>query len=571
MYYTTYAPADAPAPVAALPSQRGADVRNLLLLALGWAAFVLIITPQHEYPICDDWAYAGSVRQMLDTGTFQMPDWSDANLVGLTLWGTLWTRLLGFGFTVLTGSTLFLAAMALFAFYALARTVGVTPGGALLGAALLGFNPLFVHLSYSFLTDVPFLALMLLACLCYVRGCQGPGVGWLVLGSLFVAGAFLIRQLGLLVPLAFLIYLVLDGWPTRQWRRRDMIALALIPALVAGGWWLLTRTTPPNLAARTGAEQAAAFLFKPAWLQVILLRSLSILPLVALLAPAALRWRPTRLWLVWLWAVLLPVLMAVATLPGGHWIPVTTPGLTLVLGPLTIPLPQQLFVFGTTGNILRVGGLDFYQYEQEPIWTPQIWWVIWVIGVVLGVLLVARLSDGLLDWVQARRQAPREPLAPLAALYLLGLLLFVTTVAFAGQFSDRLALAFLPFVILFIVRGAREWGDLAWAYSLAALLVLAVFAGLLKTDQIAHADARWEVAQWVQARSGGVHVGWDWDHWVPGGVNKSYQVSDLPVAGFRTDYSLPYRSLLSGGTTRYVLGQAQDHLPPLTGRGGAGP
>jgi hypothetical protein len=571
MYYTTYAPAEAPAPPSTLPARTGADVRNLLLLAVGWAAFVLIISPQHEYPIIDDWMYAGSVRQMLDTGTFRMPDSSQTSLVGLTLWGTLWARQFGFGFTVLTASTLFLAAIALFAFYALARTVGVTPGGALLGAALLGFNPLFVHLSYSFMTDVPFLALMLLACLCYVRGCQGRGVGWLVLGSLFVAWAFLIRQFGVLVPLAFLIYLALEGWRRRDWRVRDMIALALVPALVVGGWWLLTRNIPPNSGARAGAKAAAAFLFQPAWLQVILLRSLNLLPLVAFFAWAALTWRPTRRWLILLWALLIPALMLLAQLPGGEWIHVPAPSLTMVLGPLTVPLPQQLFVFGTDGNILRIGGIDFYQYAQEPIWTPRVWWVLWVIGVVLGVLLVAKLSDGLLDWVQARRQAPREPLSPLAALYLLGLLIFGASVAFAGLFFDRYALAFLPFVILFVVRGAREWSDLAWAYSLAALLVLAVFTGLLKTDQIAHAAARWEVAQWVQARSGGVHVGWDWDHWVPGGVNKSYQVSDVEVPGFRTDYRLPYRSLLSGGTTRYVLGQAQDHLPPLTGQGGDAP
>ena len=196
MYYT-YTPAEpAVAAPPALPTRTGADVRNLLLLAAGWAAFVLIISPQHEYPIIDDWIYAGSVRQMLDTGVFRMPDWSQTSLVGLTVWGTVWTRQFGFGFTVLTASTLFLAAIALFAFYALARTVDVSPGGALLGTALLGFNPLFVHLSYSFMTDVPFLALVLLACLCYVRGCQTQGVAWLVLGSLFVAGAFLIRQLG---------------------------------------------------------------------------------------------------------------------------------------------------------------------------------------------------------------------------------------------------------------------------------------------------------------------------------------------------------------------------------------
>jgi 4-amino-4-deoxy-L-arabinose transferase-like glycosyltransferase len=565
MYYT-YTPAEpAVAAPPALPTRTWADVRNLLLLAAGWAAFVLIISPQHEYPVIDDWAYAGSVRHMLDTGTFQMPPSAQTNLVGLTVWGTLWARQFGFGFTVLTASTLFMAAIALFAFYALARTVDVSPGGALLGTALLGFNPLFVHLSYSFMTDVPFLALMLLSCLCYVRGCQTRGVAWLVLGSLFVAWAFLIRQLGLLVPLAFLVYLALDGWPRRDWRVRDMIALALVPALVAGGWWLLTRDIPPNPAGAT------PFLFKASWLQVILLRSLNLLPFVAFSAWAALTWRTTRRRLILLWAVLIPALMLLAQLPGGTWLNVPAPSLTLALGPLTVRLPQQLFVFGTTGNVLRIGGIDFYDYQQEPLWTPQIWWALWVIGVVLGVLLVAKISDGLLDWVQGQRQTPREPLSPLAALYIVGLLIFLATVAFAGTFFDRYALAFLPFVILFVVRGAREWGDLAWAYSLAALLVVAVFAGLLKTDQIAHANARWEVAQWVQARSGGVHAGWEWDHWVPGGVNKSYQVSDIEVPGFRTDYRLPYRSLLSGGATRYVLGQAENHLPPLTGRGEGAP
>ncbi len=571
MYTTTYPKAAAPAPVQAPLVRTGADVRNLLLLAVGWAAFLLIISPQHEYPIIDDWAYSGAVRQMFDTGTFHMPDWSDANLIGLVLWGTLWTRLLGFSFTVLTGSTLFLAALALFAFYALARTVGVTPGGALLGAALLGFNPIFVHLSYSFMTDVPFLALLLLACLCYARGCQGRGGLWLVLGSLFAAAAFLIREEALFVPLAFLLYLALEGWSAREWRRGAMIAVVLLPLLLAAGWWLVTRGQPPNQAARLAANGAAPFLFKLAWFQVILLRSLNILPLLALLVPAALRWRPTRLWLVWLWLLLLPALMVLATLPGGNWIPVDTPSLTLVLGPLTIPLPQPLFVFGTVGNILRVGGLDFYQYDQEPIWTPQVWWVLWVIGMLLGGLLVAKLCDGLLDWVQSLRQTPRAPLTPLAALYILGFLLFGSAVAFAGQFSDRLLLTFLPFVILFVVRGAREWGDLGWVYSLAALLVLTVFSGLLKTDQIAHDNARWEAAAWVQARTGGVQMGWDWDHWVQGGIIKSYQVGDLPATGFRADYSVPYTSLLSGNKTRQVLGQAETHLPPLTGRGETAP
>ncbi|HUS16965.1 MAG TPA: hypothetical protein VM536_18355, partial [Chloroflexia bacterium] len=59
--------------------------RDMGLIVVGWLIVLLVIPPQHEFPTTDDWVYAGSVRDMLRTGTFIMPD-SQANLVGLTLW-----------------------------------------------------------------------------------------------------------------------------------------------------------------------------------------------------------------------------------------------------------------------------------------------------------------------------------------------------------------------------------------------------------------------------------------------------------------------------------------------------
>src|SRR5438552_7723253 len=140
----------------------------LAAIAVGWVALLLIIPPQHEYPIIDDWIYARSVQHQVATGAFEMPAQSQASLVGLTLWGTLWVRLFGFSFTVLTYSTLVLAVAALYAFYGIAREVGAPPWGALLGTGLLAVNPIFFHLSYSFMTDVPFMSLLLLASYCYI-------------------------------------------------------------------------------------------------------------------------------------------------------------------------------------------------------------------------------------------------------------------------------------------------------------------------------------------------------------------------------------------------------------------
>ena len=75
------------------PTLSRADLRNLAIIVAGFFAVLIFIPPQHEYPILDDWIYAGSVRDMLEKGRFIMPDMSQAILVGQTLWGALIDRI----------------------------------------------------------------------------------------------------------------------------------------------------------------------------------------------------------------------------------------------------------------------------------------------------------------------------------------------------------------------------------------------------------------------------------------------------------------------------------------------
>ena len=184
------------------------------------------------------------MQDQVATGAFHMPDRSQANLLGLTLWGTLWVRLFGFSFSILTASTLVLAFACLVAFYCLARALDVPPSGALLGTALVGFNPLFLHLSYSFMTDMPFLALEIIACLCFVLGLKRHAWWWLLLGGLAAGYAYLIRQFGVIPPACFVAYLALDGLVTRRWRWREMVEIVAIPAIVRSGLVLLFEGFP---------------------------------------------------------------------------------------------------------------------------------------------------------------------------------------------------------------------------------------------------------------------------------------------------------------------------------------
>src|SRR4051794_26952793 len=75
-----------------LPGERAADLRNIGLILAGAVALFVLLPPAHDYPIIDDWIYSDSVRNQLATGAFALPDQSQANLVGLTLWGTAWAR-----------------------------------------------------------------------------------------------------------------------------------------------------------------------------------------------------------------------------------------------------------------------------------------------------------------------------------------------------------------------------------------------------------------------------------------------------------------------------------------------
>ncbi|HUS14083.1 MAG TPA: glycosyltransferase family 39 protein, partial [Chloroflexia bacterium] len=522
---------------------------------------LLVIPPQHEFPTTDDWVYAGSVRDMLRTGTFIMPD-SQANLVGLTLWGALWSLLFGFSITTLTYSVLALALLSLLAFYGLARAAGVAAPGALLGTALLGLNPLFLHLSYSFMTDVPFLALVLLACYCYMRGLQGDHLLWVWLGGLLAGGAFLIRQFGVLVPLAFLGYLAVDGILTRRWRPAAMSMTAAVPLLIVLAWWVWARDFPPAISAVMAADRTAHFVFKEPWLRVFVLRTLTLLPLTAFSAWAALTIPRARWWLVPAWFLGLVWGMDATDLPGETWIAITEPPFTAQLGPFAYRLPHEPFSFGAYGNIVRVTGLDFdeYGYVQQPVWSPEVWRALFMTGVALVSGLLAALSSRFWDGIRGRSW--RRGLPASAALYGLGLLTCGVTLGLAGDLFDRYVIAYLPFLILFVVWGAASWGRRGWAYSLAALLLLGTFSVAAKADQMEHNRTRWAAAAWMEARVGAVRAGWNWDHWGHQDSDQ-YAVSDVPLDGFRVEQQFPYLSRLSGFRTRYVLAQARADMPPV--------
>jgi hypothetical protein len=573
---------------------RWVDYSNMLLIVAGWATTQLVLSPVHEYPIIDDWIYARSAQVMYQTGQFFMHPNTQANLLGLVVWGTLWCKLFGFSFTTLTYSTLVLALVGLLAFYSIARRLGVPPSGALLGTALFWFNPITLHLSYSFMTDVPFLSLVLMSCHLYMRGLQSGSRGamwaWLTAGGCFAGWAFTIRQFGVLVPVAFALYLVLDGLlratgprssvtvPSSMLlsaflRYEQMLAIVAVPVLTMVAWWLWRHGAPPTTAELMAGGLRSRFLFKESWPRVFLIRLFIFLPITALSAWAAVKLPGSRWWVVVLTGIAVIWGMYAVELPGESWVQMYEPPFTARLGPFAVTFPQQSFTFGGIGNIVRIDGIDFFEYTQQPVWSPEAWRGLWALGVALGIVLLAAMACSLYDRVRGlirgwklRREGEAHRslslVSPAVAVYLLGMMTVVASAALLGDVFDRYMFHFLPYVILFVVSGCVRWGRAAWAYSLTTLALIVAFTLLAEADYSDHADARWQAAQWVYERTGGLHMGYDWDNWV-GNRNDAYQIADLPLAGYRVDRQFPYYSRLGGFTSRYVLAQSRLDVPPL--------
>ena len=103
---------------------RDPDWRNLAFITLAYIVLLLVVPPQRDYAVLDDWIYAQAVRHLQVFGWYVLPDWSVTSLVAQAWWGSLFARLFGYSLTTLTWSTLVLSWIGTTCFYKLLRVLG---------------------------------------------------------------------------------------------------------------------------------------------------------------------------------------------------------------------------------------------------------------------------------------------------------------------------------------------------------------------------------------------------------------------------------------------------------------
>jgi hypothetical protein len=194
-----------------------------------WPLFcAALVRPLTNVPIIDDWTYAASVEQLLQTGRLRILEISAIYPVTQVLWGALFSLPFGFSFGALRISTVALAMLGGWAFYLTLRELGFVRRFAMIGTFLLTTNPTLVLLAHSFMADVPALSLASCATLLLVRGWQRSRLVELWAAVPFSMAAVMARQVAIAVPLAALIACLLG------WRRWGAVGRAAVVPLVAG-------------------------------------------------------------------------------------------------------------------------------------------------------------------------------------------------------------------------------------------------------------------------------------------------------------------------------------------------
>lgn len=525
------------------------DLLAIALILCGFGVAVLLMPVAHDFAILDDWTYIRNVEHVVAGQPFRPSEFAQATLIVHTYWGALFSWLFGMNFTSPTVANIVAAFIAAVAFYALLRRLSYSPLLSGLGVALLTLNPYFINLSYSFMTELTFLATLLLSVLFYFEGLgrlqARYGIVWLIAGSVFATLAFLTRQFGVALPFATLVWLFFGRALT--WRRT--VAVALLPVLAAVIYSAWSSRLPTTFISSVSRDEILDLARNPSTYVTRAAHFVYLaLFLPGILVPLYGRVRH--------WRVVLPLAVAVGAVVYIIW------------------QVKHGLVDQGTGSVSELSYLWLGALFRDPTF-------VYCIGAALTVWLVAGLVErawpGVVPFLRRRRSV-----SPVDFLYIVALVLFAGTLIVSLGFLDRYWLPILPFLI---AGGLAAVKDLplrrAVALPAVAAVVLGLFGALVHLDMYDSTEAAWTAARGLVAQGAPVdkiRAGYSWDGYylfdlalqrapdmdvdvigrtfpayLPGVSDPEYLVQGTPQAGYNVVAQYPYLSRLGGFVTEEML------------------
>jgi 4-amino-4-deoxy-L-arabinose transferase-like glycosyltransferase len=452
--------------------------RHLSGIVAFWTAVALFIGIRGEFPLFDDWVYALQVEELVKAHRLHSPLSSENLLLPQIAWATLFALPRGFSFEALRLSTLTAAAVATLALYLTLIELNVQRGVAFFCSLALAANPLFVSLAFTFMSDVPTMALCVAGLWAFARGERLQSSKWFWIGITLTTLGTLNRLSAAVIVVAIALG---HGLATLTRRRMLESAAAIIVAfaiLEAAEAWLKATIGVPGMYGIRGRLLAARLLHLTdgeVSLQIVWAMTRSAMMLGCFVLP------------VFVWTRLR---LSIASLAG-----------MILLAIVVVTLDKRLPLMG---NILYERGLGPVMVRGiEGDGVRWAWWALTALSIV-GAALVAEVSLLTLRAIWRERRAAIHPqIQALRVTALVSLWALVFAHAPVNVF-DRYLLAALPALL---VLGLLEYQTRAtsamtgrWLPALAMLVAMALFSVLATRDAMQWQRARWQVIHSVIAR-----------------------------------------------------------------------
>jgi hypothetical protein len=496
---------------------------GLWAVILLFCAAVAAVNPLRECPVIDDWAYATTVWRWLDTGEYRLHEWLAANFPFQALWGGLFCRVFGESFAALRLSTVGLSLVGLAAFRGLSLEHGLSRPAADLLTLCIASSSLFFRMSLTFMTEVPFFAMLTLAMLCYTRAVRrATWLSW-VMATIAGGAVILVRQFGAALIPALAVVWLLD--PAKK-SRFAYYALGLSAPALAATWQLKQGWQHPNWAAQFLIYRQEFFLFSQPffsqlpWRVTVVVEYLALwlVPLVLLAAWQAVRetstfhlqpgsaaqaaerkWNPLPAYLA------CSVIFGLAVVYGWKVVGWSYNAKFRGSGLLMPFIGQSYDILGAMPEVLRWGITLFM-----------------VVGAGFFARIVAARYAGSLR----ARLVPADLVLDLTTLFSLGF-----TLGF-NQFIDRYLLIYMPYVAI-VVAKHLESALLTWRRAVIVCCGLSLICSAVWTrEDIAKDEALWTLSKRLRVEGippEQIFSDWKWLFY--------WQFEDYVHAGHVTDAS----------------------------------
>lgn len=512
-----------------------------ILIVLFFVAECLV-NPLRNFPLNDDWSYAKSVLIYQFDDKLTIGDWPAMTLFTHILWGYLFTGSFGFSFWMLRISTLVSSLIGLVVLQSLIRKISGNRMVALMGALILFFNPIYFNLSNTFMTDVNFTTLLLLDVYLihlFFESRKQLLLFWIFLVSVLLV---LLRQFGLILPLAFFLACIFIH--EARWKYSAMAFALFLLVFFALKYYeaYLQRILPGYAMYKfSGGIDPLSNTFLEQGIGNFMARyKIVLLQIMCFAAPFTMVFLPAQLRRLGLWKSLF---LLACVMAGCWWM-----------------FNEEPFPFKNIFSNMCLGPESFYQNTQD--FMPHSYsedfagWMKPVKLMLSGLFLAGIIC---FFWPVAGTRAGRRRPTPFLLFMVLLMLMYTAELFITESFFDRYALPVLPLVlVLTSAYGRKDAPKLTPAWILFPFLFYVAVFGT--RDYFTLQEKTWEAYEYLRREKGvspeRINAGFEINCWNEGQI--TWWTNYMTLAPY--DYLIQFKS--EPGFTRLKTFEFRRFFPP---------